>query len=520
MEEVPAGFDNAYKCECTCASGAITKELNVCVAGADNPNLTGNELTLGDIQNDCEIRVQQSFKNLTEACLHISQDDPVTACSCSVQATNSLTFDATCDPMAEDPADPPPAEPCPVAALNGDSDYFHCKEATHSGHNDAPVCLIGQQPLGAEIFPSKSSCAVSGTADITLDETAKTANVQGMVGFQGPPCPDASCAIGIDYRVDVDPIPFKSGVIADVTLQDVRASGVSDAASATLNDDGRGRFASGKIRSAGVGTAYVDKPGPWWDETTTGAYAGINIEPVDVLVDWVGHTCGLRGSLLGSTVEERSILDIEVDLHGHILNMPPQARAGADQVVECTAPDTPITLDGTASTDPEQNIVLWQWYQEDFNGPLVGSDPTVTLTQPVGVTRSYVLRTIDAFMQAATDATTVRVEDTTPPTFIPTAAPDTLTPSGSLVPVAVTLNRLEEKCGRDKHCQITKVTSSEPEVGPTDSTAPDWEITGDLKVKLRAEKAQPSNARVYTLTVTCTDNVGNRNDQTVAVVVP
>jgi hypothetical protein len=51
-----------------------------------------------------------------------------------------------------------------------------------------------------------------------------------------------------------------------------------------------------------------------------------------------------------------------------------------------------------------------------------------------------------------------------------------------------------------------------------DLTRPDWIITGDLSLKLRAE-VHSNTARVYTIKVMCKDASGNRSVQTVDVMV-
>jgi hypothetical protein len=54
------------------------------------------------------------------------------------------------------------------------------------------------------------------------------------------------------------------------------------------------------------------------------------------------------------------------------------------------------------------------------------------------------------------------------------------------------------------------------------NTSPDWEITGDHTVNLRAERSGANKAgRIYTITVQATDAAGNRSDsKTAKVTVP
>jgi hypothetical protein len=52
------------------------------------------------------------------------------------------------------------------------------------------------------------------------------------------------------------------------------------------------------------------------------------------------------------------------------------------------------------------------------------------------------------------------------------------------------------------------------------NTEPDWEITGDLTVDLRAERAGGGDGRIYSIVVECTDASGNSSVDTVFVCVP
>lgn len=69
--------------------------------------------------------------------------------------------------------------------------------------------------------------------------------------------------------------------------------------------------------------------------------------------------------------------------------------------------------------------------------------------------------------------------------------------------------------------RIISVSSNEPVNGTGDGdTAPDWEITGGLTLKVRAERAGGGSGRIYTITVQSTDAAGNSSTGTVTVTVP
>jgi hypothetical protein len=78
-----------------------------------------------------------------------------------------------------------------------------------------------------------------------------------------------------------------------------------------------------------------------------------------------------------------------------------------------------------------------------------------------------------------------------------------------------------DNCDPEPFCQIISVASNEPVNGLGEgNTAPDWVITGDLTVKLRAERSGTGSGRIYTITVECVDLSGNSATDTATVTVP
>jgi hypothetical protein len=93
-------------------------------------------------------------------------------------------------------------------------------------------------------------------------------------------------------------------------------------------------------------------------------------------------------------------------------------------------------------------------------------------------------------------------------------------PNHKMRPVKVRFTK-SKNCNEPLSCKITSVTSNEPENGLGDGdTAPDWVITGDLTVNLRAERSGTGTGRVYTITLTCTDTLGTSSTGAVDVTVP
>jgi uncharacterized protein len=126
--------------------------------------------------------------------------------------------------------------------------------------------------------------------------------------------------------------------------------------------------------------------------------------------------------------------------------------------------------------------------------------------------------TVSNGFRTTTITRTVNVVDTRPPAIRSVAAsPNVLwPPNHRLVPVVVSV--LASDTGGAAACRIVAVHSDEPVNGCGDGdTTPDWTITGDLTLQLRAERSGHGDGRVYTITVRCEDASGNAASATVTV---
>jgi hypothetical protein len=367
---------------------------------------------------------------------------------------------------------------------------------------------------------------VEGDVTISRGGESQTQSATGVVEFTGKPCPDASCAVGMAYRLDdVDTFEFSDfGGFAAAEFTEVLASGATLPAGAMVDAAGLGTFGSGSSQSSGKGRrgnlACIPHVGCAEISSDRAAYFGTNSEPIDVLVDWEGHECAVTGAVLGSI--EDADTSVDVALAGEIVNEPPTANAGADTTIECTsAAGAPITLNGTGSTDPEDNIALFVWRQGTRAGTEVGSSAMVNLNQGLGVIQPYFLKVVDTFGQASEDSLMVKVADTTPPTIgAVTATPNTLWPPNHKM-VGITVAASASDLCSTAVCQISAVSSNEPVNGLGDGdTSPDWQISGSLTVNLRAERSGNGSDRVYTVTVKCSDTSGNSSTKTITVTVP
>lgn len=193
----------------------------------------------------------------------------------------------------------------------------------------------------------------------------------------------------------------------------------------------------------------------------------------------------------------------------------PDISCPGDVSVECSAPGgTPASdpmiagfLSGATATD-----------ECDFAPTIATDGPDLF---PLGATAvTFTASDADGNSDAGSVCSaSVTVVDTTPPQ-IQSATPSRSTlwpPNHKMVPVSIQVSVLDV-CDPSPACQITSVESSEPVDGTGDGrTQPDWMLTGDLELKLRAERSGAGSGRTYTIEVTCTDGEGLSDSADVVV---
>jgi len=246
-------------------------------------------------------------------------------------------------------------------------------------------------------------------------------------------------------------------------------------------------------------------------------------------IDWEAVAAGEEGVTVHIDTDGdgtfEGIITSDSELTSDEFNLPPFADAGPDQTVEQESYDgTEVTLDGSGSTDPDStpgtnnDIQFFDWYEGDT---LLGSGETIKYIFPLGE-HIVTLVVTDFLGQADDDEVTITVVDTTSPTISSiSASPDVLwPPNHRMVEVYVEIEAVDDRDPAPV-CRIVEVTCNEPVNGPGDGNSePDWEITGDLTVLLRAERDGGDTERVYTIVVACTDASGNTATDTVEVIVP
>lgn len=97
------------------------------------------------------------------------------------------------------------------------------------------------------------------------------------------------------------------------------------------------------------------------------------------------------------------------------LNEPPVADAGANQTIEWTSGGAQVTLDGSASSDPDGDTLTYTWTGlfSEGDGTVTGVSPTVTLPSLGAFT--IALTVDDGWGGTDTDTVRITVVDTTAP---------------------------------------------------------------------------------------------------------
>jgi hypothetical protein len=226
---------------------------------------------------------------------------------------------------------------------------------------------------------------------------------------------------------------------------------------------------------------------------------------------WVDvTTSGPSGNLICGSVTSLSPFTVV-----QVLNQPPSANAGADQVVECTSHSgCSFTLNGSGSTDPDHDTLGYVW--KDQVGNVVGTNASVTLTRPLG-TYTFTLTVTDPFNQSSTATTHVTVRDTTPPTLTVALSPNSIWPPDNKMAQITATIQVTDLCDPNPQVRLISTTSNEA-LGSGDIRAT---LNADTRsFQLRATRAGSGSGRVYTITYRATDASGNSTTGSATVFVP
>jgi subtilisin family serine protease len=169
-------------------------------------------------------------------------------------------------------------------------------------------------------------------------------------------------------------------------------------------------------------------------------------------------------------------------------NQPPVCNANGPYVAECAGSATSVTLDATASSDPDGDPLTYVWTGPFSGGTANGPTPTVSF-------ESTGLFTVDVEASDGLDTSmcsaSVTIEDTTPPELDLLVSPDVIwAPNHKLVTIQATIT-FDDVCDAAPTVRLVSIASNEPDNGLGDGDKPD-DIQGadfgtdDREFQLRA----------------------------------
>jgi hypothetical protein len=427
------------------------QDVPVCLGDDLNPDLNSKLGNPSDteLEDDCGGRVQTTLTDLAAACSYAQ------TCECHYQS-GSIGYTQKCSTECQGQN---------LAADCSNFDPSHFLTGATNVASDTPVCST-HSPLAAAIFGRRSTCDVTGTATFQASDDTESTGAHGVLEFVGTPCPGQSCSVGLSYRLNINDITFGNFFESATFSHLVGAGDTMPGGELQLASDGSGALGIGSTSNSARGQR---------DDGRVLALAGGNTDAVDVGVDWqpgAAVGCQLSGALIGTVNPEESRCEnapfalctsdptvcgsdrsctgsdnmdgtfvcqcvkvgstgatVSLNVQGLLVNQPPTAAAGADQTVECNmANAASFTLDGSGSQDPDGDLAVFRWFNGSRVGPVVGSQPLISVTQALGTQVPYILRVIDTHGQSDESTTHASVVDTTPPT-IACNAPSSITPT-------------------------------------------------------------------------------------------
>lgn len=263
---------------------------------------------------------------------------------------------------------------------------------------------------------------------------------------------------------------------------------------------------------------WVLNPAAPANAATTGDNTRDNVEQVHLANAPAGQyrvTVTHKGALNGGT-QAYSLVFV-------VGNQAPIANAGLDRTVECAGATTAVKLDGTGSSDPDNDVLTYSWSATGITFDDATS-ATPTGQFPLGTT-TVTLTVTDPSGASDTDEVDVTVGDTQPPTITVELDPNELwPPNHKLVAIHATVVATDV-CDQDVDVILLSVTSNEAEPSPGNgNTAPDIVAatlgTEDYDFELRSERSGGGTGRTYTVCYRATDESGNSATTCSEVVVP
>lgn len=528
---------DAHLCSCQCqypSGQSVQFYLPVCFpAGV-------TEMTDAQRNQDCMERLQTTLNHLNVACNY-----PPCECTSAGSGMNGAFYSGgSCRTDAGTPVN------------DGCSNFdpqIDVVDATNV-EGDPPI-WTPFSPLSATIFGRRTSCSVSGTTHVAVaGQDPQDSQTSGIVNFVGEPCPGQSCATRMEYQMDFGSVTFGNFIHSE-TLSDLAGIGHNPTGNNfTISANGDGTIGAGTMVNAGRGRR---------NGGTLNGIQTTNPTDVNINVGWAESvpSCRINGNVTGSGTPDVGVCEnagpsagqlcssdsdctndpacsdgvcncetvsqvqvsLGLDLNGTIVNQPPTADAGPKQTIECsTAAATNVVLDGSASHDPDSNIVIYRWFADSRVGSTVGTSEVTNITQALG-SKKYVLRVIDAVGQAHDSTTEVDVVDTTPPVVncaVSTSQLGVTTQiNHNLVNVGLTGTAVDQ-CEGARPVDVSVFSDEDDNAVGDGNQSPDAKDIAVGTLRLRAERQGTGDGRVYLIVSSAADTSGNRGFACCTVTVP
>ena len=214
------------------------------------------------------------------------------------------------------------------------------------------------------------------------------------------------------------------------------------------------------------------------------------------------------------------------EVRGQLVLLTPIISCPEPATIDCATP-----YHGVATVQDPQGLalhVIWllngamvQTNQIPAGAPMATNTVAFNAELPLGTNTVEVVAT-DSGLNTALCSTTVIVVDTNPPVIVSASAtPNVLwPPNHKLINVTVHAT-VTDPCDATTWKIISVQSNEAVNMIGSGHTAPDWVITGDHTVQLRAERSGAGHGRIYTITIQAVDAAGNLSaPATVTVTVP
>ncbi len=204
-------------------------------------------------------------------------------------------------------------------------------------------------------------------------------------------------------------------------------------------------------------------------------------------------------------------------------NAPPTISCPAPATVQCGTPTTVTVL--VSDPDGDALTVVWtlngmtvQTNTVPASSPPMAANVSMTRLLPLG-TNSLTVTVTDTATNTASCSTLITVVPVPPVITAASAQPNVLWPPNHKM-VTVRLHATVTDPCEATTWKIISVSSNEAvDAHGSGNTSPDWVITGDHTVQLRAERAGRGSGRIYSITLQATGAVSGTVSQPKVVTV-